>query len=160
MKDYVGIKIKGFKFENGTTGIYYHKSMDKNLDKIGEVIDQDSISVKIRFDDNICFYPISLAPKYVIDKKQKQKERIVEIMRGDEELGLYINNIELEEITPERLVALNFERAHSIFINSLVFKVKSTEIEYHISTKTVWVGNACSNAKTIEDINELIRLFE
>lgn len=89
MKYYIGKEMKGFKFGNGTTGVYYHKSMDKNLGKIGKIIDQDSISVKVRFDDNVCFYPLSLAEHHIVTDKDKQKQLIIEIMKGDEELNLY-----------------------------------------------------------------------
>jgi hypothetical protein len=60
-------------------------------------------------------------------------------------------------ITPEGLVALNFERVH---LYSFVLNLKFTEIEYHITTRRVFVGEVASNAKTIEDIKELIRLFK
>lgn len=94
MKDYVNKHMKGFRFGSGTTGVRYHSSMDKNIGKIGKIIDQDSISVKVRFDNNVCFYPISVAQHHITTEKEYQKSKLIEMMKGDEELGLYEQEIE------------------------------------------------------------------
>jgi hypothetical protein len=98
MKDYVNKHMKGFRFGSGTTGVRYHSSMNKNLGKIGKIIGQDSISVKVRFDNNVCFYPISVAQHHITTEKEYQKSKLIEIMKGDEELGLYEQEIEKQSI--------------------------------------------------------------
>jgi hypothetical protein len=102
MKDYVNKYMTGFSFGNVTPGVRYHSSMDKNIGKIGKIIDQDSISVKVRFDNNVCFYPISVAQHHITTEKEYQKSKLIEIMREDEKLGLYNeddkNIIIIEEI--------------------------------------------------------------
>jgi len=94
MKDYVNKYMTGFSFGNVTPGVRYHSSMNKNLGKIGKIIGQDSISVKVRFDNNVCFYPISVAQHHITTEKEYQKSKLIEIMKGDEDLGLYEQEIE------------------------------------------------------------------
>ena len=98
MKDYINKYMIGFSFGNVTPGVHYHSSMDKNLGKIGKIIDQDSLSVKVRFDNNVCFYPISVAQHRITTEKEYQKSKLIEIMKGDEELGLYEQEIEKQSI--------------------------------------------------------------
>ena len=115
MKDYVNKYMTGFSFGNVTPGVHYHSSMDKNIGKIGKIIDQDSISVKVRFDDNVCFYPISVAQHRITTEKEYQKSMLIEIMRGDEELGLYNEEIGRIDITEENIKKQSIHYANNYF---------------------------------------------
>ena len=66
MKNYVGRKIRGFKFQDGTDGVIWYESMIDNIDKIGEIIEQRKSVVRIRFDNRHFCYPISLIEPHLI----------------------------------------------------------------------------------------------
>jgi hypothetical protein len=68
MKNYVGRKIRGFKFQDGTDGVIWYESMIDNIDKIGEIIEQRKSVVRIRFDNRHFCYPISLIEQHLIDE--------------------------------------------------------------------------------------------
>ena len=65
--------------------------------------------------------------------------------------------MESKEITVEGLVELGFEIIRGF---SLILPLDFTEIYYDVPTGTLWVGNIESNAETIDDVKELIRLFK
>jgi hypothetical protein len=64
---------------------------------------------------------------------------------------------DLTPITPEALIEMGFEESHpNVFKLRLIFM----NLEYLVKTTIVWVGDCPSNATTIEDIKDLIRLFK
>jgi len=112
MKDYVGKKVKGFKFNDWTNGIAWNEGMEAYIGKVGEVLSQNSNYVIIGFyDDETWTYPISLVGDHLVEEeqltidkelkdlmveflswkkeKEEQKERLIEMMRLDEEVKLY-----------------------------------------------------------------------
>jgi hypothetical protein len=62
MKNYIGRKCKGFRFED----IGFTNFMEKYIGKIGEIISQNRLNVLIQFETNSYFYPISLIEPYLI----------------------------------------------------------------------------------------------
>jgi hypothetical protein len=120
MKNYVGKKIKGFRFKDGTDGIIWNEDMVIYIGEVGECIRQNNRCLTFEFDDdNTWAYPISLIEDHLVEekqltidkelkdlmteflswKKEKQKERIIEIMRLDEEAKLYKDK--LKEVESE-----------------------------------------------------------
>jgi hypothetical protein len=112
MKNYVGKKIKGFKFKDWTNSVCWSEDMEACIGEVGLILEQHSRFVIVEFDDdNVWGYPISLIEdnlveeeQLTIDKelkdlmieflswkkeKEEQKERIIEMMRLDEEAKLY-----------------------------------------------------------------------
>jgi hypothetical protein len=69
MKNYVGRKIRGFRFEDDTDGVIWYESMIDNIDKIGEIIEQRKSVVRIRFDNRHFCYPISLIEPHLIEEE-------------------------------------------------------------------------------------------
>jgi hypothetical protein len=67
MKNYVGRKIRGFRFEHRTDGVGWTEWMEKHIDKIGEIIEQGKNVVRIRFDNYHFCYPISLIEQHLVD---------------------------------------------------------------------------------------------
>lgn len=63
-----------------------------------------------------------------------------------------------KEITVEGLINLGFEKILSGYM--LVLSLDFTKIEYHVESNTLFVGYIESNAETIDDVKELIRLFK
>jgi hypothetical protein len=62
MKNYVGRKCKGFRFED----IGFTNFMEKYIGKIGEIISQNKLNVLIEFENRCYFYPISLIEPHLI----------------------------------------------------------------------------------------------
>jgi hypothetical protein len=76
MKNYVGRKIRGFRFENGTDGVAWGRHMEAYIGKVGEVLRQrDDYYVVVEFDndnslyDNAFTYPISLIEPHLIEEE-------------------------------------------------------------------------------------------
>jgi hypothetical protein len=97
--------LTGYSFGNVTPGVHYHSSMNKNLGKIGKIIGQDSISVKVRFDNNVCFYPISVAQHHITTEKEYQKSKLIETMKDrivtkkrDSSVDFLINAITIDRM--------------------------------------------------------------
>jgi hypothetical protein len=66
MKNYVGRKCKGFRFEDGTDGVPWGEFMENFIGKVGLIVYQDDDSVKIEFEYNHLYYPISLIEPHLI----------------------------------------------------------------------------------------------
>ena len=66
MKNYIGRKCKGFRFDDVTDDVNWAPSMEKYIGKIGEITKQGESSVRIRFENNWWGYPISLIEPYLI----------------------------------------------------------------------------------------------
>jgi hypothetical protein len=71
MKNYVGRKCKGFRFERNTDGIDWYSGMKKHIDEIGEIDHQSNGRVRILFQKNYAyFYPISLIEEHLIPEEE------------------------------------------------------------------------------------------
>jgi hypothetical protein len=66
MKNYVGRKCKGFRFEDGIDDVNWARQMETHIGEIGEIIDQDELEVEIKFEDVSWLYPISLIEEHLI----------------------------------------------------------------------------------------------
>ena len=66
MKNYVGRKCKGFKFEDETDDTPWVQSMENYIGEVGLIADQDNYSVRINFKNNWWNYPISLIEPHLI----------------------------------------------------------------------------------------------
>jgi hypothetical protein len=71
MKDYVGKKVKGFKF-NGTNSVSWNEDMEVYIGEVGLILEQHSRFVMVEFDDdNVWFYPISLIEDNLVEEDQQ-----------------------------------------------------------------------------------------
>ena len=71
MKNYVGRKIRGFRFEDGTDGVYLFPSKGYYTGRIGKIVEQESNFVCVNFndDDKSWHYPISLIEPHLIEEE-------------------------------------------------------------------------------------------
>lgn len=67
MKNYVGRKIRGFKFEDDTDGLKWIEEMTRCIGKIGYIKHQHSKFVGVFIDGYYCQYPISLVDEHLVD---------------------------------------------------------------------------------------------
>jgi hypothetical protein len=87
MEQYIGRKIKGFKFRE-TNKVDYAKSMNRYIGEIGEIVAIGKHSFKVRFKDNYWYYPFLPSIKHLIpiETKTITKEEataLIESMTGD-----------------------------------------------------------------------------
>jgi hypothetical protein len=68
MKNYVGRKIRGFRFEDGTDGVGWHGGIKSYIGKIGKIVQQESNFVCVEFNDDEWIYPISLIEPHLIEE--------------------------------------------------------------------------------------------
>jgi hypothetical protein len=70
MKNYVGRKIRGFRFEDGTDGIAWAEDKASYIGKVGLIIMEAHKYVVAEFeDDNTWSYPISLIEPHLIEEE-------------------------------------------------------------------------------------------
>ena len=66
MKNYVGRKCKGFRFESGTDGLVWSELMENHIGEIGLIVDRGGGNVSIEFESDWWNYPISLIEPHLI----------------------------------------------------------------------------------------------
>ena len=66
MKNYVGKKIRGFRFEDGTDGIKWFVDMDRHIGSIGKIYKQKNTTISVEFENWYCDYPISLVEQHLV----------------------------------------------------------------------------------------------
>jgi len=70
MKNYVGKKIKGFKFEDGADGVAWVDGMQVFIGRVGEITFQTHDFVTVEFNGIINWqYPISLIEQYLVEEE-------------------------------------------------------------------------------------------
>jgi hypothetical protein len=69
MKNYVGRKIRGFRFEDGIDGVGWIRAKEEKIGEVGEVESQHSNCVFVIFKDNAWSYPISLIEQHLIEEE-------------------------------------------------------------------------------------------
>ena len=67
MKNYIGRKCKGFRFEDGIDGVKWQEEMENYIGQVGEVVTQGENHVTLKFKCDLWAYPISLIEKHLID---------------------------------------------------------------------------------------------
>lgn len=69
MKDLIGKKVKGFKFED-RSGLYHTKPMDEYIGKVGKIIKylERYNSYRVQFKDEFCHYPAELIESHLVDE--------------------------------------------------------------------------------------------
>jgi hypothetical protein len=68
MKNYVGRKIRGFRFEDGTNGVEWNTDKKDYIGVIGEIICQHEKYVIVQFKTETWSYPISLIEPHLIEE--------------------------------------------------------------------------------------------
>jgi hypothetical protein len=66
MKNYIGRKCKGFRFEDGVANLTFSSMMQKHMGEIGIIKEQSNGHVVIQFKDDRLSYPISLIEEHLI----------------------------------------------------------------------------------------------
>jgi hypothetical protein len=71
MKNYIGRKCKGFRFESGTDGVKWLEEKKNQIGEVGLIVKQIDGYVVIEFKDYSWSYPISLIEPYLILESPK-----------------------------------------------------------------------------------------
>jgi hypothetical protein len=66
MKNYIGRKCKGFRFEDGTDGLEWNPMMRHHIKEVGVIEIQYKNSVRVQFEGYNWSYPISLIESHLI----------------------------------------------------------------------------------------------
>jgi hypothetical protein len=66
MKNYIGRKCKGFRFESGIDGVRWDPMIEPHIGEVGVIAEQGNGSVRIEFEDDWWLYPISLIEEHLI----------------------------------------------------------------------------------------------
>ena len=66
MKNYVGRKCKGFRFESVRNSIGFNVDMENHIGEIGEITYENQLNVMIQFKNGGWYYPISLIEEHLI----------------------------------------------------------------------------------------------
>jgi hypothetical protein len=82
--NYIGKKIKGFKFES-TKDVSWLEEKSGYIGRIGEITCQDIYRVGVHFDDDYWYYPIDLVEQHLVEEEPKLPERGEEILVWDYE---------------------------------------------------------------------------
>jgi hypothetical protein len=69
MKNYVGRKIRGFKFEDGTDGVDWMESKKKHIGREGLIISSLNGFANVEFDYETWLYPLSLIEPHLIEEE-------------------------------------------------------------------------------------------
>lgn len=84
MKELIGKKIKGFKFEDTDCLPYNNKEMDNYIGKIGVITKVHDKDVRVKFeDDNYYFYPLPEALNHIVEEHPKRGNEVL-VWDGDE----------------------------------------------------------------------------
>jgi hypothetical protein len=124
MKNYVGRKIRGFRFEDCTDGVLWNEDMAIYIGEVGECIRQNNDCLRLEFDDTNWGYPISLIEQHLIEEEEPEisgLEALFIVYGGcgtEEEKILYNKCTEIIQKEKKRL--------QSIYINT---KPKYTHAE-------------------------------
>jgi hypothetical protein len=102
MKNYVGRKIRGFRFDDGTDDIRWNEDMFYYLGKVGNVVKQGIESVTVKFDCETWTYPISLIEPHLIEDKAPE---IIDLTNVD---GLLMEVSDDSEIWVTRKIIANY----------------------------------------------------
>jgi hypothetical protein len=92
MKNYVGRKIRGFRFEDGTDDVYWGEGKEKYNGVIGNIVSQDKNSLMVKFTDTYIFYPISLVEQYLVEEIPQLGEGVL-MEVSDNTVNWYKRNI-------------------------------------------------------------------
>jgi len=79
MKNYIGRKCKGFRFEHETDRVEWIKEKKKHIGEVGVIKKQSSRYVTIEFKDDHWDYPISLIEEHLIPEREANPPRFCEV---------------------------------------------------------------------------------
>jgi hypothetical protein len=106
MKNYVGRKCKGFRFESGTDHTHWVSSMESYIGEIGYIKEQHIDCVIVDFKTTLICYPISLIEEHLIPETP-------EIPQLGEGVNMEVSNTGIEWFI-ERVIA---KRHDGLFIS-------------------------------------------
>jgi hypothetical protein len=67
MKNYVGRKIRGFRFGYIKDVVVWNPSMKKHIGEVGEIMGETEELVRVQFTSDTWYYPISLIEPHLIE---------------------------------------------------------------------------------------------
>lgn len=147
MKNYIGKKCKGFKFENNLDGVCWYDSKRYFIDKIGKIVRQEEKYVVVFFenDNNIQLnYPISEIEKHLLDE---EKDSIVEAVRADlqrrSEIGIKKYNTTLDRIDLTEIDWLNHAYEEALDLALYLKKTITLKQEKQMKSKKTKIFFDC-----------------
>jgi hypothetical protein len=112
MKELIGKKIKGFKFDDTDWLPYNNKEMDNYIGKIGVITKVHGKDVRIKFeDDNYYFYPLPEALNHIVEEHPQRGDEVL-VWDGDENNAvkrIFVSYIE-GSYSPVYCVSNGFEK--------------------------------------------------
>jgi hypothetical protein len=95
MKNYIGRKCKGFRFEDGVANLTFSSVMKKHMGEIGIIKEQSNGRVVIQFKDDRLSYPISLIEPHLIPESPEipQLGEGVEMDVSNDDITWYNRNV-------------------------------------------------------------------
>ena len=111
MKNYVGRKIRGFRFDDGTDGVKWNEDMVIYIGEVGKCIRQNNRCLTFEFDDTTWGYPISLIEQYLVEEEPgiSGLEALFIVHGGwhtEEEKVLYNKSVKIIQQAKERLQSI------------------------------------------------------
>jgi hypothetical protein len=82
MKNYVGRKIKGFRFEDRTDGVYWSEDMKGYIGVVGEIVSLYNLVVTVSFNNASWGYPASLVEKHLVEDEITLLEALCIVQAG------------------------------------------------------------------------------
>jgi len=70
MKNLIGRKIKGFKFEDVIIP-FHHLYMDNHIGEIGTITHVRRSYCRVQFENGFCYYPTDQIEQHLIDEKKR-----------------------------------------------------------------------------------------
>jgi hypothetical protein len=83
MKELIGKKIKGFKFEDTDCLPYNNKVMDNYIGKIGVITKVHGKDVKVEFENDYWSYPLPEALNHIVEEHPQRGDEVL-VWDGDE----------------------------------------------------------------------------
>jgi hypothetical protein len=102
MKNYIGRKIRGFRFEDGTDNVDWVGWKEELVNEIGEVEFQHENYVVVKFDDRKWAYPISLIHEHLVEEETTSPQ-IIDLSNVDGVKMMVSDDKGLEECKKEKL---------------------------------------------------------
>jgi len=103
MKNYIGRKCKGFRFEDLTDDVRWLEEKESLIGKIGVITENYDYFVSIKFDGMYSYYPISLIEEHLIPEGEANPPRFCEVHSEP------LNNREMETYIGRKCKGFRFK---------------------------------------------------
>lgn len=72
MKNLIGKKVRGFKFDGIHNGVFYTEEMEKYIGEIGTIKNSNKEVVRVQFKSDWFIYPASLIEQHLVEEDPEQ----------------------------------------------------------------------------------------